>query len=84
MVFRSFKKMVQIIYKNKKRILDKINYIDANFITTSPDVLKFLIKKIIILYQIQQIHLLKHLINYKKNFHNDVFFAMSHGVHRGI
>ena len=28
--------------KNKKRILDKIDVIDANFLTTSPDVLKFL------------------------------------------
>ena len=27
--------------KNKKSILDKSEFIDANFITTSPDVLKF-------------------------------------------
>ena len=30
--------------KNKKRILDKINHIDANFLTTSPDMIKFLPK----------------------------------------
>ncbi len=31
--------------KNIKRILDKTDVIDANFLTTSPDVLKFLNKK---------------------------------------
>ena len=30
--------------KNKKRILDKIDLVDGNFLTTSPDVLKFLNK----------------------------------------
>ena len=38
--------------KNKKRILDKSEIVDANFITTSPDVLNFLPKRFkIILYQ---------------------------------
>ena len=32
--------------KNKKRILDKSTFLDTNFITTSPDVLKFLSKKV--------------------------------------
>ncbi len=27
--------------KNKKRILDKIDFLDANFLTTSPDKLDF-------------------------------------------
>ena len=31
--------------KNKSRMLDKIEYTDANFLTTSPDVLNFLPKK---------------------------------------
>ena len=31
--------------KNKKRILDKSEFIDTNFLTTSPDVLNFLSKK---------------------------------------
>jgi Glycosyl transferases group 1. len=32
--------------KNKKRILDKSQFLDANFITTSPDVLNFLPKNV--------------------------------------
>ena len=28
--------------KNKERILDKIDFVDANFLTTSPDKLNFL------------------------------------------
>ena len=47
--------------KNKNRILDKIDCIDASFLTTSPDVLNFINKKkIFILYQILLTHLLKH------------------------
>ena len=46
--------------KNKKRILDKSDFIDANFITTSPDVLKFLPKnKQNYLSQILRIHHLR-------------------------
>ena len=33
-------------FKNKKRILDKSEFVDSNFITTSPDVLSFLPKKV--------------------------------------
>ena len=45
--------------KNKKRILDKSEFLDANFITTSPDVFKFLPNKMlkIFLYQIPPTHL---------------------------
>ena len=46
--------------RNKNRILDKSDFMEANFMTTSPDVLSFLSKKLeIILYQIHQIVLLK-------------------------
>ncbi len=70
--------------KNKKRILDKSSFIDANFITTSPDVLKFLPKNI------QNFYIpnpsdpsFETLNNFNKHCSNDVFFALSHGVHRG-
>ena len=47
--------------KNKKRILDKSEFVDANFITTSPDVLGFLPKNVQNFYIPNlQIHHLKH------------------------
>ena len=71
--------------KNKKRILDKCEFVDTNFITTSPEVLKFLPNNI------QNFYIpnpsdpsFETLNNYKTNCSNDVFFALSHGVHRGI
>ena len=72
--------------KNKLRILDKINYTDANFITTSPDVLDFLPKKKLSLFMPNPTDSSFEVLN---NFENeqcsmDVFFALSHGVHRGI
>ena len=36
--------------KNKSRILDKIEFTDSNFITTSPDVLNFLPEKKLALF----------------------------------
>jgi len=70
--------------KNKKRILDKSKFIDSNFITTSPDVLNFLPKNV------QNFFIpnpsdqsFETLNNYQHNCSNDVFFALSHGVHRG-
>ena len=70
---------------NKKRFLDKIELMDANFCTSDPKSLK--IKK---KYKIQYMpnpvdesfEILKNYEN--KFFNNDVFFAMSHGVHRGV
>ena len=72
--------------KNKLRILDKINYTDANFITTSPDVLKFLPKKRKCMFIPNPTDPSFEVLN---NYNNnncsmDVFFALSHGVHRGI
>ncbi len=70
---------------NKKRFLDKIDLMDANFCTTDPTSLK--IKKD---YNIHYLpnpvdHSFETLENYNNNFfNNDVFFAMSHGVHRGV
>ena len=67
---------------NKKRILDKEGLLDASFLTTNPSSIDFKIKNSYFIpnpcdksFEI--------LSNYKKNCNFDVFFAMSHGVHRG-
>tara|TARA_Y100000590_G_scaffold242758_1_gene272833 strand:- start:1104 stop:3233 length:2130 start_codon:yes stop_codon:yes gene_type:complete len=71
-------------YKNKKRILNKSLQLDANFITTSPDVLNFLPKKVNNYFIPNPTDpSIETLNNFKKNCSNDVFFALSHGVHRG-
>ncbi len=71
-------------YKNKSRILDKSDFIDSNFITTSPDVLSFLSKKNKNFYIPNPSDpSIETLNNFKCNCSNDVFFALSHGVHRG-
>ncbi len=71
--------------RNKNRILDKSEFMEANFLTTSPDALSFLSKKsrnyFIPNPSDSSFETLK---NYDKNCNMDVFFALSHGVHRGI
>ena len=72
--------------KNTTRVLNKINYTDANFITTSPDVLNFLPNKKMCLFMPNPTDPSFEVLN---NFNNDycsmdVFFALSHGVHRGV
>ena len=70
--------------KNKRRILDKSQFIDSNFITTSPDVLNFLPNKVNNFFIPNPVDpSIEILNNFKKNCSNDVFFALSHGVHRG-
>ena len=69
--------------KNKNRILDKTNVIDANFLTTSPDVLSFLKNTKSFFIPNPSDSSMETLSNYKNNCSNDVFFALSHGVHRG-
>ena len=67
---------------NSKRILDKINFLDKTFLTTDPKSLSI---------KIPNAHFIPNpcdksfeiLENYKNNCDFDVFFAMSHGVHRG-
>ena len=67
---------------NKKRILEKKDFIDTSFLTTDPKSLDF---------RIDNSHYMPNpcdssfeiLNNYNKNCDNDLFFAMSHGVHRG-
>ena len=68
---------------NKNRILDKIEFLDNTFLTTDPESLSFKIKNSNFIpnpcdtsFEI--------LSNYNKDCNFDVFFAMSHGVHRGL
>ena len=67
---------------NSKRILDKTKLLDKTFLTTDPNSLPL---------KIPNAHFIPNpcdksfevLENYKKKCDFDVFFAMSHGVHRG-
>ena len=70
--------------RNKSRILDKINVVDATFLTTSPDVLNFLKKKNSFFIPNPSDKSFEILENYKNSCNVDVFFALSHGVHRGV
>jgi len=71
--------------RNKLRILDKINKVDATFTTTSPSVLNFLPKnnKNFFIPNPSDPSF-ETLNNYSKPCNVDVFFALSHGVHRGV
>ena len=67
---------------NTKRILDKKNFLDSSFLTTDPGSLSIDLPNSYFMpnpcdssFEI--------LENYKKDCSYDVFFAMSHGVHRG-
>ena len=67
---------------NKRRILDKINFLDASFLTTDPKSLSFQIKNSYFIPNPADSSF-ETLENYKFECENDLFFAMSHGVHRG-
>ena len=69
-------------HSNKKRILDKIEIIDSTFLTSDPKSLDFKIKNSYFIPNPAD-KSFEILNNSKKNPKNDVFFAMSHGVHRG-
>ena len=68
--------------KNKSRILDKSNLVDCTFVTTHPSVINFKIKKTYYLPNPCD-KSLETLKNYDHKCEKDVFFGMSHGVHRG-
>ncbi len=70
--------------RNKKRILDKVDVVDASFLTTSPDVLSFLDNKKSYYIPNPSDASFETLDNFKKPCNVDVFFALSHGVHRGV
>ncbi len=70
--------------RNKDRILDKIEVMDGSFITTSPSALKFLPNNSKNFYiPNPSDYSFETLNNFKKPCSVDVFFALSHGVHRG-
>ena len=70
---------------NKKRFLSKIDLFDVSFCTTDPKSLNMPINKNIFYLPNPVDTSFERLHNYKNsNFNNDVFFAMSHGVHRGV
>jgi len=68
--------------RNRERITKKSNICNFNFLTTSPSALDFNLKNA---------HFMPNpcdeafeiLSNYNNNCRSDIFFAMSHGVHRG-
>ena len=71
--------------RNKDRVLDKNKFIDTNFLTTSPEALDFLPNNSNNFYIPNPSDpSFEVLENFKKNCNMDVFFALSHGVHRGI
>ncbi len=71
--------------RNKSRILDKIEHLDASFVTTSPSVLNFLPKNNNNFYiPNPSDDSFETLNNFLKPCNVDVFFALSHGVHRGV
>ena len=68
--------------KNNERINNKVKNLDATFLTSDPNILKNKIKNSFFIPNPSD-HSFETLKNYEKNCNNDIFFAMSHGVHRG-
>ena len=68
--------------KNNNRISNKANIMDGTFLTSSPSVLSSKIDNAYFIPNPAD-ESFEVLSNYDKNCENDVFFAMSHGVHRG-
>ena len=72
-------------FRNKQRIIDKIDSVDATFVTTSPSALSFLKNKKQLFYIPNPgDKSFETLNNFNKSCSVDVFFALSHGVHRGV
>ena len=70
---------------NRIRFIKKFNYTDANFCTTDPNVLNFDKSKKIFYIPNPVDPSFETLSVYEnKSFSRDLFFAMSHGVHRGM
>ena len=70
--------------RNKQRILDKIKVVDSSFLTTSPDALNFLKNEKSFYIPNPSDRSFEILNNFNKSCNVDVFFALSHGVHRGV
>tara|TARA_A100001011_G_scaffold93524_1_gene98470 strand:+ start:257 stop:2371 length:2115 start_codon:yes stop_codon:yes gene_type:complete len=69
--------------KNKLRILNKIDAMDCTFITTSPSALDFNIENSYFIPNPCD-KSLDNLKNFNQMPYNDIFYAISHGVHRGV
>ena len=69
--------------KNKNRLISKSKYIDASFLTTDPKALNYNSPNTFFIPNPTD-QSFETLNNYEKNTQYDLFFAMSHGVHRGI
>ncbi len=69
--------------KNKFRLINKSKFMDCSFLTTSPDALDFNIQNTFFIPNPSD-HSFEILENYKEDPEKDLFFAMSHGVHRGV
>ena len=69
---------------NKNRFSKKFDYIDVSFCTTHPSSISSLNKKNVLFIPNPVDETFENLNIYKKKFFkNDLFFALSHGVHRG-
>ncbi len=69
---------------NKNRFCKKFEYLDTSFCTTHPSSIKSISKKKILFIPNPVDETFENLNIYKKNFFKyDLFFALSHGVHRG-
>jgi glycosyltransferase involved in cell wall biosynthesis len=69
--------------RNKNRILDKIDVMEASFLTTCPSALNFLKSDNNYFIPNPSDDSFETLNNFNKSCNVDVFFALSHGVHRG-
>ena len=69
--------------KNKSRIKNLDNHLDATFLTTEPNVINFNIKNSYFIPNPCD-RSFETLDNFNEKKNKDLFFAMSHGVHRGI
>jgi hypothetical protein len=69
---------------NQNRFTKKFKYLDASFCTTHPSSIKSLRKEKVLFIPNPVDKAFENLNIYKKkNFKHDLFFALSHGVHRG-
>ena len=69
---------------NRDRFLKKIKFLDCSFCTTHPDALDILKNKKVFFIPNPVDDTFENLELYKKEIHKyDLFFALSHGVHRG-
>ncbi len=70
--------------RNKNRVLDKVDLMEASFLTTAPEALDFIKEKSNCFYiPNPSDRSFETLNNFNKSCNVDVFFALSHGVHRG-